>query len=146
MTDDITKAARQYHAYLDQGDLWVPNGKPPVRIADMDPAWRHNAAAFMVRNAKGYEFHYSLGEVLSIWGGQFAPRLGSMSADAVEQGCEEAQAERAADPEAWVKTTQLYRALVKDLPDDIAEIAKHWSDCPVRNGDTECRCWVAANS
>lgn len=48
---------------------------------------------------------------------------------------------RYADPEGWLKTTPLYQALVKDLPGDVAELAKHWSTCDLRTGNaTTCSC------
>ncbi|HZB31256.1 MAG TPA: hypothetical protein VE465_13915 [Streptosporangiaceae bacterium] len=152
--------SRAYFAYFNQGEWWVPNGKPPIRVTDMDSAWRHNAAAFLVRRARGYLFYYGAGEIGAIFGatarevigednGQpvfgrmvsLAPDPDSRAADALERELEQAWEERGADPEAWMKSTTLYRALVKDLPPDAAELAKHWSDCAIRTAGGECTCW-----
>lgn len=141
MTTDIKKAARQYFAYFNQGKWWVPNGKPPVLVTDMDAAWRHNAAAFLVRRAGAYLFQYDLGELHTVWAEPSAPSNGSAAFDSLERACDEGQEQRNADPEAWIKTTSLYQALVKDLHDGIADLAKHWSDCAIRTDAGECTCW-----
>lgn len=148
---EIQERARFIRALLDQGEVWFPNGKPRVQITDMDPAWRHNAAAFLVRHAQSYAFQYGIGEMESLFRVKardifgetvnIGPTPGSMAYDSVERGMEEAQAERDADPEAWLKSTTLYKALVKDLPDNAAELAKHWSDCAIRTDGGECTCW-----
>jgi hypothetical protein len=139
--DDIFRAARQYFSYLNQDEEWVPNGKPPVRIADMDPSWRYNAARFLARNADTYLFRYDLGELSAVFGDPLSPSQGSMAMEAMEEEMDLAQTIRHHDPEAWIKSTPLYQALVKDLPDDAAELAKHWSDCAIREDGGACTCW-----
>lgn len=160
MSDDFLRAARQYYAYLNQGEWWVPDGKPPIRITDMDPAWRYHAARFLARNARGYLFRYDLGDLAHIWGAtarevigedngepvfgrlvSLAPTPGSRAADALEEELDLAQTRRANDPEGWIKSTDLYQALVDGLPDNVAELAKHWSDCAVRQTSGDCTCW-----
>lgn len=137
----LDRRARQMFAYFNQGETWFPNGKPAVAISGMDPAWRHNAAAFLVRNARAYLLQYDFGEFFSIQG-VTAP----VAREALDQGLEEAQAERSADPEAWIKSTPLYKALVAELPegperDALARAARHWSDCPLRSGEHgTCTC------
>jgi hypothetical protein len=137
---EMQERARFIRALLDQGEVWFPNGKPRVQITDMDPAWRHNAAAFMLRHAQGYLFHYDLGEIATFLTGPLAPNPDSMAFDSLERGMEEAQDERSAAPEAWLKSTALYKALVKDLPENAAELAKHWSDCAIRTDGGACSC------
>lgn len=166
-TSDPFERGRAYYAYFRQGETWIPDGKPPVAIKDMDAAWRHNAAAFLVRRARNYLFLYEVGEITSIFGGMApevlgeedgqpvygrmvstGPTPGSMAELAVESDLERARAERGADPEAWIRSTPLHKALVKGLPKEgkkkrteLAQLARHWSDCPVRTGaDGACPC------
>lgn len=158
--NDVANRARNTYLYLSQGRTWIPNGRPPLPIADMDPGWRSNAANWLLRRAAGLADAYGLGEVAAmhlpaarvvlgldkdgndILGPEvsFAPPEGSMAADALERGMEEEHEQRTADPEAWLKTMPLYQALVAGLPDDANQLAKHWSDCPVRAGSSTCTC------
>lgn len=154
--EEIYRRARTLYRLLQQGERWLPDGKPAVAIKHMDPAWRHNTAAFLVRRAHNYLLQYDFGEIISIWGASavdvrgervsLAPTSGSMADDAVERDMHQQQADRAADPEAWIKSTRLYRALVKGLPEGpereaLAEVARHWSDCPVRTDkSSDCVC------
>ena len=52
-----------YYAYLNQGTTWLPRDRPALPIVDMDPAWRRNAARWMLRRARIFEMYYSLGEL-----------------------------------------------------------------------------------
>jgi hypothetical protein len=142
MSADGFKVARQYFAYFNQGEQWVPDGKPPVRIVDMDPAWRHNAARFLIRNAGAYLFRYDLGELSTIWDGGFlAPSVGSQADRDLDEEIDLAQTQRAGDPATWMRSTVLYQALVDGLPDNVADLARHWSDCGVRLEGGACTCW-----
>lgn len=152
--------AQAWFRYLSQGETWVPNGKPPLPIADMDAAWRHNAANWLLRQAEKVSFLYSTGEIAHIFGTKgrevlgelngeivygnespaFAPR-GEMAELAVDQMLDEAWDARGAESEAWLKTTTLYQALVAGLPENVAELAKHWSGCGLRTGQgSACSC------
>jgi hypothetical protein len=131
--------AYQYFAYLDQGEQWVPKSLVPVQIADMDPIWRYNAARFLLRENPSYLFRDHLGEAFKFW--LRGPHRDSVAAVSLERSLKQEHAEREADPEAWLKTTALYQALVEGLPDNVAELATHWSTCPVRAGRPgECTC------
>lgn len=135
--EEIYRRACGWYRCLNQRDYWLPDGKPPVQIAGMDAAWRHNAAAYLVRNAPGYAMQYSFGQVLSVR----PPREDTMAADVYGRGLQLEQAERFADPAAWIKTLPVYKALVEGLPENVAELATHWSTCPVRAGQPgECTC------
>jgi hypothetical protein len=122
-----------YDRYFDQGEQWKPNGKPMVAIADMDDAWRHNAARWLERNAAVLAAKYAA--AVHMW---FAVR-----------GPDSGAAARAADPEGWIRTTALYRALVADLPsgearDALAVRARHYSTCPARiDDDATCNCHLS---
>jgi hypothetical protein len=125
--EEVRKRARFMYAYLNQGEWWFPDGRPRVRIADMDESWRRNAAAFLLRHARGAEFRYTLGEldVLStpvpfVVGvredGTVVERTdpsvtlgpsGDMACDAFDREVEE----RRDHPEEWLKVTTLYQAL-----------------------------------
>ncbi|MEV0382863.1 hypothetical protein [Nonomuraea sp. NPDC050643] len=147
--------------YLSQEATWVPNGRPPLRVSEMDAAWRHNAANWLLRQAGTLAMRFGIGEIAFIYSttaptvisdanGEpvpgpdmpvFAP-MGEMAQDALERELDGSQQARDADPEGWLKTTPLYQALVKDLPDNIAALARHWSDCDLRTGKgTACTCW-----
>lgn len=147
--------------YLSQEATWVPKGRPPLPITEMDAAWRHNAANWLLKQAKALTLHYELGEIAFIFGstaptvvadanGQpvpgpevpcFAPR-GEWAQDTLERELAAATELRTADPEAWLKSTPLYRALVDGLPDNVAELARHWSSCALRTGQGSCDCWT----
>lgn len=133
--------------YLNQGQVWRPNGKPPVAIADMDQEWRYNAARWLERGAVAIGQRYSLDS--SLW---LAVQLGSPlgpsenAADRIERDIERENAEIDRDPVAWIRTTPLHQALMTGLPTKpkklaaLAERARHWSTCPARTGDGDCRC------
>ncbi|MFB4306906.1 hypothetical protein [Actinomadura sp. GTD37] len=148
-TDDPFRTARALFTLFQQGEIWLPNGKPPIQITDMDPAWRFNTARFLTRNARHYVLTYELGEHRAIWHAKAREVTGQMlslapseaAAAGVERELEAASASRAEDPEAWIKSTPLYQALMKDLPDNAGELAKHWSDCAIREDGGTCTCW-----
>lgn len=160
--DSYLTECGELYRYLSQGEIWIPQ-KPrrPLPIADMDLTWRFNAANFLLHRARGYVHRYHFGfvhennapryrEVVGEDCGQpvfsgaafsEAELMSDHAADAVD-----AEAERnMKDPEAWMKSTALYRALVADLPEGdelagIAGAAKHRSACPVRAGYGACEC------
>src|SRR5207237_8806665 len=144
-----------YYNYLNQGEWWVPKmPRQPIRVADMDPEWRHNAARFLMRRAATLAFLYGGGEIAAMtrpaWrnvvgedhgnpvlGGRAFSELDMMS-DAAMDAFDEHADRMVRDPEGWLRTTQLYRALIADLPTDPAELealaerAQPWSTCPAR--------------
>lgn len=148
-TDDPFRASRALYSLFQQGEVWVPRDKPAVQITDMDPAWRYNAARFLTRNAPAYVLPYELGEHQSIWHAEGRDVTGQMvslapseaAAAGVERELAAASASRAQDPEAWIKSTPLYQALVDGLPKNAGELAKHWSDCAIREDGGACTCW-----
>jgi hypothetical protein len=121
--------------YLNQSEWWYPNGKPRVQIAtEMNDGWRVNAANWLVKNAAQFESAYSIEELSwlesgcgGLWleivsdgagnpvvGGPVSmmPR-GDMACDAFERE----QDERIENPEEWIKTTSLYKALIGEESD-----------------------------
>jgi hypothetical protein len=141
------KSGMSWFEYLTQDKQWQPNGKPPVAIADMEPEWRYNAARYLERHAAVIGQRYSL--AATVW---FAAITSSPlgpsenAADGIQSDMEREEAEIARDPVAWIRTTKLHRALVDGLPTKpkkvaaLAERARHWSTCPARTGDGDCRC------
>lgn len=125
------------YTYFNQDKEWAP--RPPrerVSIADMDPAWRFNSAAMLLRNAAAYAERYSWGE-LAMFGD--AP-------DDVQHAMECGDDERRRNPQRWMRGTQLFRALVRGLPEtlgaltEVAELGRHLSTCPARTaGDCGCK-------
>lgn len=133
--------------YLNQGEQWKPNGRPPGPIADMDPEWRHNAARFLERRAGQIGGAY----ISAAWTWFTAALLSSVgpseaAADDIERDINEQGAAIVRDPVAWIRTTKLHAALVAGLPTKgkkaagLAERARHWSTCPARDGSGDCRC------
>jgi hypothetical protein len=127
--DDVRQRGRWWYAYLSQGEIWFPKGRPKLPITDMDERWRRNAAAWLLRQAKTIEFYYSAYEIdrdhepMMVVIGEhpdgrvverldpeayLAPAEGSMAGDAYERIFEE----RAERPEEWLKSTPLYKALI----------------------------------
>lgn len=134
--------------YLDQGEQWKPNGKPMIRITEMDLPWRYNASRWLERNAAGIARKYTLSEgfeFAAICASPLGPSDDTAWSIEAEMDC--AAEDRARDPQAWIRTTALYQALIKDLPKKqrklarLAERAAHWSTCPKRTGgDGTCTC------
>lgn len=151
--EEITAAAGRrdpedmwWNEYFDQGERWKPSGKPLVAIADMDPAWRHNSARFLERRAAEFAIRYGRAEAMW-WAAECASQIGPSEAsrDGIEREMAERADARAEDPVGWIRTTALHKALVAGLPDGdereaLAERARHWSTCPIRNGGDTCRC------
>jgi hypothetical protein len=141
--------------YLGQGEVWLPNGKPSIPIADMDPEWRYNAARWLERRAIYFAMSYSYGEIISlalplyVSGDSRNRRLSEldlMSEAAADDFDREADW-RAMNPEAWIRQTPLYRALTEGLPTKGRELhkldhrAKHYAGCPKREQtDGSCDC------
>lgn len=135
-TVDPMAVSLAWFKYLSQSTTWVPNGKPPLPIAEMDTSWRRNAANWLLRRAATLAMRFGFGEIQYIYGTTaltviddgdgnpvdgpempvFAPR-GDMAQLALERELEESQQARDGDPTAWLKTTPLYQALIADLPE-----------------------------
>ncbi|WP_188187982.1 hypothetical protein [Nonomuraea sp. SYSU D8015] len=156
-TVDMQRQARAWFRHLHQDTTWIPKVGGPILIRDMDSTWRYNAANWLLRRACELSIMYSFGEFAALTSPISGPALRQDSdgtaederplylemppevlADLLQQ-----DAQRAENPESWLKTTPLYRALVKDLPGDVAALAKHWSTCDLRTGQgTVCSCWM----
>lgn len=146
-TTDTKRQARAWYRHLNQDTTWIPVTGVPVRIAGMDPAWRFNAANWLIKRAPELAVAYVYGEGLLM-----AEPLGrdeltgqlvyvEMPAE-VDLGDDRDSFTAVNDPEGWMRTTDLYQSLVKDLPGNTADLAKHWSTCDLRTGKaTACSCW-----
>jgi hypothetical protein len=116
-------AARRmaWDRYLDQGEQWKPNGKPMLPIADMNDKWRRNAARWLERNAAKIAVHYELAEAIRFDAIVASPPgPGDDAAHAIEDEMARAAHDRARDPQGWIRTTTLHRALLADLPAESA--------------------------
>lgn len=145
-TSDLHGQARAWHKHLRQNTTWIPATGVPVRIAGMDPAWRHNAANWLLKRASSLAFLSSLAELHMddepIGTDPYGYAVYTRMPLEVEDDLIGETVERCADPEGWLKATRLYQALVKDLPDGIADLARHWSTCDLRTSKaTVCSCW-----
>lgn len=141
---ELARPAR-YYRYFNQGEHWVPNGRSPVRIADMDDAWRLNCARYLERNAARYAELFAQGCSAEI----FAFGLVHLDApDEIESAIWREAEFAKRDPVAWIKTTCLYRAMAAGLPSKgaplrkLADRAKHWDGCEkrVKNKKGACTC------
>jgi hypothetical protein len=120
-----TDRARFVFWYLNQGQIWFPKDRPQIKIQDMDLDWRRNAANWLVRRSRYFAFMYGIGEFHDLFGRtakdifgntvNIGPTEGSWASDAVERELERRGEEREHNPESWIKTTALYRALVAGL-------------------------------
>ncbi|MEV4174030.1 hypothetical protein [Nonomuraea sp. NPDC049709] len=146
-TRDVKRQARAWYRHLGQDTTWVPATGVPLPIADMDAAWRHNAANWLLRRAGDLAFLYSYGELLimtdPIGRDTLTGELVHVEMpDDVDLGDPDADPDPMKDPEGWMRTTTLHQMLVKDLPEGIADLARHWSDCHLRTCQgTACSCW-----
>lgn len=96
---------RTWHAYLNQGEWWKTQADEWVRIADMTPGHRANAAALMQRAAASIEMRYGI-SMLGLYAN--APD------DVIDAFLVE-DARRQGDPERWIRSTVLYRALIAEV-------------------------------
>jgi hypothetical protein len=137
--------------YLDQGSVWQSTvGRLPVPIAVMAPQARFSAARWLERHAAqvveicarseltrfaetGYPKHYPVG-------------CDKHPSDVVADLEREHEA-RATDPVAWMRTTELSRALLADLPGDAegpvpaVDPVWHHESCRTRGGGSApCDC------
>jgi hypothetical protein len=102
MTTETTEHPRTYRAMFDQGVWWKTKDSGWVRITDMTPEHRANTARFLERRASAYEDAVAWSEFAVFRGapdGVVDEWLGDME-------------RRSDNPEAWIKSTPLYRALV----------------------------------
>lgn len=140
-TDEIP---RTWLGYVEQGEWWKPNGKPWIRIAEMDKAWRFNASRWLDRNAA--RFLNRATDSMMVFLAAELPGMSEMNAYIFENQLDRLLA-ATDDPAQWIRDTSLYRALVADLPtkrgklERLAARAQHWSSCPVRTDQlATCRC------
>lgn len=159
---EYEKLARATFAYFNQDSVWIPKDRQPVRIADMDPEWRYNASRWLERRAEHFVWRYTFGEIYWMSTPFGRAVVGEVDGKALEVGpllshfdlmgehardaFDDEQALRDRDPVAWIRGTDLYRALVADLPTKpkklvkLADRARHWSTCPARTGGGDCAC------
>lgn len=119
---------RFVYGYLNQGEFWYPDGRPRLPITEMDDRWRGNAARWLERDARSFLAAYQLGELermtAPVWldvvgvkdgqpvtAGPARSELDSMS-DASMDAFVADDDERQSDPAAWIRTTDLYKALL----------------------------------
>lgn len=93
---------------LAQGKYWRRADGGWVRVKDMHPAHRANAARMLLRDAAEYAQQVAVAELLFTF---------DTPAEVVE-ATYVADRERSFDPEGWMRGTKLYRRLVKGLPTD----------------------------
>ncbi len=137
-------------AYFNQGTWWKPDGRPYVRIADMDDAWRNNCVQFLLRHARGYGQKYAF--ELHMVEAHASCHLSETSMDELSADIANTQEAVSRDPMTWIRGTKLFRALLADLPDrgsalaDLRRRSRHWSTCDMRLGlsarpaDAVCTC------
>jgi hypothetical protein len=106
---------------LEQAEWWYPQGRPPVRVAEMDKPHRWNVARWLERRAPVLE---AADRSRGIWADAPDDVWASLSARA---------------PEEFLQEQPLYRALTRGLPDPrgkkgrlLAARAMHWHTCPMR--------------
>lgn len=94
-----------------QGEWWRQKSGAWVRIADMSPGHRYNAAAMLMRSAEVHGFHYVMG-----FAGQVgAHDGGDMAHESLERELGELTARVDNDPKGWLRGTALYKALTVGL-------------------------------
>jgi hypothetical protein len=142
------------YAFLDQGEVWFPKGRPRVRVADMDEAWRLNTTRFMERRASYYALRYNMGEIFALSEPTMRNVVGEYAGQPIEHGPAfshlDLMGDLAHDAFEWIRTTALYRALAAGLPncsaalEALKERAQHYSTCPQRIGQPgNCTCHLS---
>jgi len=129
-------------AIYDQDKQWRTGTGEMVDIAAMEPEHRLNTVLMLMRNAALVAQQYEMG-----WSWYMAVT------GAPDDVCAEADREdeqRSRDPQGWLLSTRLVRALIAELPTDALEFAmlerraKHWPTCPIRQGDIKMPCTCGA--
>lgn len=143
-TTDTKRHARAWYRHLNQDTTWVPVTGVPVRIAGMDPAWRFNAANWLIKRAPELAVAYSYGEGLlmvePLGRDELTGQLVYIEMPAEVELADDSD-NPIGDPSGWMRATTLYQSLVKDLPENTADLAKHWSTCALRGNHGPCTCW-----
>lgn len=147
----VLASPARWYRYFTQDEHWVPNGKPPVKIADMDASWRLNASRYLERNAARYAELFAQG--CSAEDFAFSMTHPDAPDSLLDERWREALTAKR-DPVAWIKTTKLYRALAAGLPSKgaalrkLADRAKHWDGCEkrVKNKKGACTCAALATA
>lgn len=91
---------------FEQGKFWRTRDGEWVRVKDMHPAHRANAARMLLRKASEYAQAVSMADLHTL----------TAAPDEVVDDAFREDMERTADPEKWIRSTKLYRRLVKGLP------------------------------
>ncbi len=98
-------------ARFDQGEWWRTRDGRWLRIAEMEPGHRYNAAAMLMRSARAQAFRYA-------WdfdGMVGAHDGGDVAHDALERMSAEITRQSIKDPQGWLRGTALYQALTAGL-------------------------------
>lgn len=114
---------------FDQGRWWRTRDAGWVRIKDMHPTHRANAAALLIRQAPALASRVSWIEFATLdrW---LAFGMGKMAADAVESEMAALDERRTTDPEEWMANTKLYRSLTRPRKRD----AERWPSSMANTG------------
>lgn len=94
---------------FDQGKVWRARTGRWVRVKDMSDRWRRNTSLMLLRHAAHYAHQLSMAELV--------PSFRSDMPDEVLSALFTADEVRSRDPEAWMRSTKLFRRMVKGLPD-----------------------------
>lgn len=131
MTIDLPSESVFIHNLLDQEEVWYTRDGTRVRVSEMTPSHRRNAANMLIRNAVGLELWYSLGELGSLSEKRYPEVLGEtaegetvftgqvfssyeMMSENVQDAIDSAIRDRSENPADWIRTTTLVRALLHD--------------------------------
>lgn len=149
----VLAAPARWYRYFNQTEHWVPNGKPPVQIVDMEPAWRLNCVRYLERNAARYAALYADGcSAEEMVFGLTNPDVSDWVGDSITGHLWEEGSRAKRDPVGWIKATKLYLALAAGLPSKgaplrrLADRARHWSECGARERKGECTCAELADA
>jgi hypothetical protein len=96
---------------FDQREWWLTKDGRWLRIAEMEPGYRYNAAAMLMRSAPRQAFGYAM----SFAGMVDAHDGDDMAHDALERMAEETWSKIDDDAEGWLRETALYQALTAGL-------------------------------
>lgn len=91
-----------------QGKLWKTRTGRWVRVKDMSERHRRNTALFLLRDAAEWAQRVSMAELV--------PAFSSDLSDEAVSALFSADEARTRDPEGWMRSTKLYRRMVKGLP------------------------------
>lgn len=105
--------------YYHQGEWWQQKDETWIRVADMTPRHRGNSARMILRHAAVVSARLKRAERFRLWVEMASP-MGPSEISGIKHDIDERARERTQDPQKWMRSTALFKALADGLTGDDA--------------------------